>query len=49
MKFHWILSQYGVVDIEIADYLAKKGTMIGQTSASKLSFYSAKLRIKRNG
>jgi hypothetical protein len=32
---------------EMADYLAKKGTKISQTSACKLTFYSAKLKMKR--
>jgi hypothetical protein len=32
---------------EVADYLAKKGTKISQTSACKLTFYSAKLKIKK--
>jgi hypothetical protein len=32
---------------EMADYLAKKGTKISQTSACKLTFHSAKLKIKR--
>jgi hypothetical protein len=31
----------------MADYLAKKGTKISQTSACKLTFHSAKLKIKR--
>jgi hypothetical protein len=30
----------------VADYLAKKGTKISQTSACKLTFHSAKLKIK---
>jgi hypothetical protein len=32
---------------EMADYLAKKGTKISQTSAYKLTFHSAKSKIKR--
>jgi hypothetical protein len=32
---------------EMADYLAKKGTKISQTSVCKLTFHSAKLKIKR--
>jgi hypothetical protein len=32
---------------EMADYLAKKGTKISQTSAYKLTFQSAKSKIKR--
>jgi hypothetical protein len=36
------------VDNEIADYLAKNGTKINQTSACKLTFHSAELRIKRS-
>jgi hypothetical protein len=32
---------------EMADYLAKKGTKISQTSACKLTFHSAKLKIER--
>jgi hypothetical protein len=32
---------------EMADYLAKKGTKISQTSAFKLTFHSDKLKIKR--
>jgi hypothetical protein len=32
---------------EMADYLAKKGTKISQTSVCKLTFQSAKLKIKR--
>jgi hypothetical protein len=31
---------------EMADYLAKKGTKISQTSVCKLTFHSAKLKIK---
>jgi hypothetical protein len=32
---------------EMADYLAKKGIKISQTSACKLTFHSGKLKIKR--
>jgi hypothetical protein len=32
---------------EMADYLAEKGTKISQTSACKLTFHSAKLKIER--
>jgi ribonuclease HI len=46
-KFQWIPSHCGVMGNEIADYLAKKGTKISQTSACKLTFHSAKLKIKR--
>jgi hypothetical protein len=31
-----------------ADYLAKKGTKMSQTSACKQTFHSAKLKVKRN-
>jgi hypothetical protein len=31
---------------EMADYLVKKGTVISQTFTCKLSFHSAKLKIK---
>jgi ribonuclease HI len=47
IKFQWISSHCGVISIEMADYLAKKGTKISQTSACKLTFHSAKLKIKR--
>jgi ribonuclease HI len=46
IKFQWILSHYGAVCNKIADYLAKKGTKISQTSACKLTFQSPILRIK---
>jgi hypothetical protein len=32
---------------KMADYLAKKGSEISQTSACKITFHSAKLKIKR--
>jgi ribonuclease HI len=47
IKFQWISSHCGVIGHEMADYLAKKGTKISQTSACKLTFHSAKLKIKR--
>jgi hypothetical protein len=31
-----------------ADYLAKKGTKISQTPACKITFHSAKLKVKRS-
>jgi len=40
-------SHWGVVGNIVADYILKS-TTISQTSACKLSFYSAKLRIKGN-
>jgi hypothetical protein len=36
----------GVVGNEVAYYLAEKGTVISQTFTCKLSFHSAKLKIK---
>jgi ribonuclease HI len=47
IKCQWILSHCGVMGNEMADYLAKKGTKISQTSAFKLTFHSDKLKIKR--
>jgi ribonuclease HI len=47
IKFQLIPSHCGVMSNEMADYLAKKGTKISQTSACKLTFHSAKLKIKR--
>jgi hypothetical protein len=47
IKFQWIPSHFGVMGNEMSDYLAKKGTKISQTSACKLTFHTAKLRIKR--
>jgi hypothetical protein len=35
------------VDIEIADYLAKKGTVIGQTPTSKLIISLCKIKNKK--
>jgi ribonuclease HI len=46
IKFQWITSSCGVMGNEMADYLAKKGTKISQTSVCKLPFHSAKLKIK---
>jgi hypothetical protein len=37
-------SHYVVMGNEMADYLAKKGIKISQTSACKLIFHSAKLK-----
>jgi ribonuclease HI len=48
VKFQWIPSHCGVVDNGLADYFAKKGTVISQTFTFKLSFHSAKLKIKRS-
>jgi hypothetical protein len=48
IKLQWMLSHCGVVGKEIADYLAKKGTKISQTSACELTFQSAKLIIRRS-
>jgi hypothetical protein len=48
IKYQWIPSHSCVVGNEIADYLAKKGTKISQTSACKLTFHSAELRIRRS-
>jgi hypothetical protein len=48
IKLQCILSHCGVVDKEIADYFAKKGTKISQTSACKRIFHSAKLIIQRS-
>jgi hypothetical protein len=39
-------SHYVVIGNEISDYLAKKGTKFSQISACKLTFHSAKLKIK---
>jgi ribonuclease HI len=47
IKFQWIPSHCGVMGNEMAYYLAKKGTKASQTSACKLTFHSAKLKIKR--
>jgi hypothetical protein len=47
-KFQWRPSHYIVVDSEIADYLAKKGTVVSQTFTCKLPFHFAKLKIKRS-
>jgi hypothetical protein len=46
-KFQWIPSHCGVMGNEMADYLAKKGTKISQTSACKLTYHPATLKIKR--
>jgi ribonuclease HI len=48
IKFQWVPSHCGVLGNEMADYLAKKGTEIRKISVCKLSFHSAKLRIKGN-
>jgi hypothetical protein len=48
IKLQCMLSHCGVVDNEIADYLAKKGTKISLTSACTLIFHSAKLIIQRS-
>jgi hypothetical protein len=47
-KFQWIPFHCGVVVDEMAEYLARKGTVISQMFTCKLSFHSAKLKIKRN-
>jgi hypothetical protein len=47
IKCQWIPYHCGVMGNEMADYLAKKGTKINQTSVCKLIFHSAKLKIKR--
>jgi ribonuclease HI len=46
IKFQWIPSPCGVMGNEMADYFAKKGTKISETSACKLTFHSAKSKIK---
>ena len=48
IKFQWVPFYCGVVGNEMADYLAKRGITISQTSACKLALHSAKLRINRN-
>jgi hypothetical protein len=48
IKFQWIPSHCGVMGKEMADYLEKKRTKFSQTSAFKLTFRSAKLKIKRD-
>jgi ribonuclease HI len=47
IKFQRIPSHFGVVGNEMADYLAKKGTVIIQMFTCKLSFHSAKLKKKK--
>jgi hypothetical protein len=47
-KFQWDPSHCGVLGNVIADYLVKTARAISPTSARKLSFHSAKLRIKSN-
>jgi ribonuclease HI len=47
IKFQWIPSHCGVTGNEMADYLAKNGTKISQTSTCKLTFHTEKLKIKR--
>jgi ribonuclease HI len=47
VKFQWIPSHCGAMGNEMADYLAKKRTKNSQTSVCKLTFHSAKLKIKR--
>jgi ribonuclease HI len=47
-EFQWIPSHWGVVGNIMADYLAKNGIAISQTFTCKLSFHSAKLKIKRS-
>jgi hypothetical protein len=46
IKFQWISSHYGIMDSEMAHYLANKGTAMNPTFPRKLSFHSAKLKIK---
>jgi hypothetical protein len=46
ITFQWISSRCCVLDKEMADYLAEKGTATSQMFMCKLSFHSAKLKIK---
>jgi hypothetical protein len=46
IKFQWLPFHCDVAGNEKADYLIKKGTKISETSACKLTFHFAKLRIK---
>jgi hypothetical protein len=46
IKFLWIPSHCSIVANKTAEYPAKKGIKISQTSACKLRFHSATLREK---
>jgi hypothetical protein len=48
IKYQWIPFHCGVVGNETPDYLAKKEKAASQTFTCNLSFYFAKLKIKRS-